>query len=180
LRRAKVFEKNNVTVWDKQHAANYGTSDNSIIQKHLFCCGLDLNQHTLSGTQFHTMEFRPRERKGLSCHDVPAYHGTYHAMIITYVTFNLPVCTWLMRGYFDSISTSLEESAFIDGCSRTSALIRIVGPIAIPGIVTIAILTFIMSWNEILFASVLTNDVTKTVALGIRDYRSKLNSIGTT
>jgi multiple sugar transport system permease protein len=100
--------------------------------------------------------------------------GSYLPVIVTYVAFNLPVTTWLMRGYFDSISTSLEESAFLDGCSRTAALVRIVLPVALPGIITIAILTFIMSWNEILFASVLTNETTKTVALGIRDYRTKL------
>jgi multiple sugar transport system permease protein len=100
--------------------------------------------------------------------------GTYHGLILTYIAFNLPVTTWFMRGYLDTISTSLEESAFIDGCSRTRALISIIVPIVLPGIITIAILTFIMTWNEVLFASVLTNEFTKTVSLGIRDYRTKL------
>lgn len=97
----------------------------------------------------------------------------YILMVFTYTTFILPFTIWLMRGFFDSIPVDLEEAAMVDGCTRFQALCKVALPLALPGIATVAILAFLQGWNEVLFASILTNHQTRTVALGIRDYRTQ-------
>lgn len=77
---------------------------------------------------------------------------TYPGLIFPYLTFAMPLTVWLLVGYFRQLPVSLEEAARVDGASRLAALWRIVIPLALPGIATTAILTFIYSWNEFLFA----------------------------
>ncbi|MDP8922259.1 MAG: carbohydrate ABC transporter permease, partial [Chloroflexota bacterium] len=72
---------------------------------------------------------------------------TYWALILTYPTFLIPFCTWLLMGYFKSIPKELEESAMIDGSSRLRALVEIVLPLAMPGILSAGIFAFTLSWN---------------------------------
>jgi len=72
-------------------------------------------------------------------------------VILSYQTFNVPFCTWLILGYFRSIPAELEDAALIDGCSKVGVLIRIVLPLAAPGIVTSFIFAFTASWNEFLY-----------------------------
>ncbi|MBI5652386.1 MAG: ABC transporter permease subunit [Chloroflexi bacterium] len=103
------------------------------------------------------------------------YWGNILLLILTYTAFVLPFTLWLMRGFTDSIPRDLEESAEVDGASRIQALWRIILPIALPGIATVAILAFNLGWNEVLFSSVLTNPATRTLALGIQDYRTDLD-----
>jgi multiple sugar transport system permease protein len=81
--------------------------------------------------------------------------NTHAALIIAYMTFSLPFCTWMLRGFFDSIPAELEEAAMIDGTSRLGALHAIVLPISGPGIAAVAMFAFIRSWNDLLFALVL-------------------------
>jgi multiple sugar transport system permease protein len=76
-------------------------------------------------------------------------------LIVAYLTFNVPFCTWLLLGYFRSIPAELEEAARIDGCSHLGVLWRIILPLAGPGITTAFIFGFINSWNEFLYAAVL-------------------------
>lgn len=92
---------------------------------------------------------------------------TYHGMILLYATFNLPFGVWMMRGYFQEIPIEIEESALVDGASRWTVLWRMVLPLAVPGLIATAVFTFIFTWNEFLFALVLTriNAVTLPVAL---------------
>jgi len=97
----------------------------------------------------------------------------YVLMVFTYTTFILPFTIWLMRGFFDGIPVDLEEAAMVDGCTRFQAFRKVALPLALPGIATVAILAFLQGWNEVLFASILTNPQTRTVALGIRDYRTQ-------
>ena len=78
--------------------------------------------------------------------------NTRASMIIAYTTFAMPFCSWMVKGYFDTIPVSLEEAARIDGCSRLGILIRIVIPLAAPGIVTVAMFAFVLSWQEYLYA----------------------------
>jgi len=78
------------------------------------------------------------------------------ALIITFTMFQLPFIIWLMKGFFSDIPKELEESAKIDGCSPMGALIKIILPIAVPGLATAAILTLIVSWNEYMFSVVIT------------------------
>lgn len=76
-------------------------------------------------------------------------------LIVAYLTFNVPFCTWLLLGYFRSIPAELEEAARIDGCGHLGVLWRITLPLAGPGIITAFIFGFINSWNEFLYAAVL-------------------------
>ncbi|MBX3080563.1 MAG: carbohydrate ABC transporter permease [Anaerolineae bacterium] len=82
---------------------------------------------------------------------------TYLGLALAYTTFLLPLCIWLLKGYFDAISPDLEDAARIDGCFRVEALLRIVLPIARPGIAATAVLIAIVSWNEFLFGLLLTS-----------------------
>ncbi len=86
---------------------------------------------------------------------------TYQGLVIVYLTALLPFCIWLLWGYFDSISTDLEEAAMIDGCSATAALFRVVMPLAAPGIAAVAIFAFVLAWQEYLFALVIMSSPEK-------------------
>jgi multiple sugar transport system permease protein len=92
---------------------------------------------------------------------------TYQGMIVLYATFNLPFVVWMMRGYFQEVPVEIEESALVDGASRWAVLWRMTLPLATPGLIATAVFTFIFTWNEFLFALVLTriNAVTLPVAL---------------
>ncbi len=74
------------------------------------------------------------------------------ALILTYPTFLIPFCTWLLIGYFKSIPYELEECALIDGASRLQILIRITLPLAVPGLISAGIFSFTLSWNEFIYA----------------------------
>jgi multiple sugar transport system permease protein len=99
--------------------------------------------------------------------------GSRAGLVITYLTFSLPFSIWMLTGYFDSIPRGLDEAARVDGCGPLRALFRVVIPAAIPGIVTVAIYAFMTAWSEVLFASVMTNDTTRTLAVGLRDYSTQ-------
>jgi multiple sugar transport system permease protein len=74
------------------------------------------------------------------------------ALVLTYPTFLIPFCTWLLMGYFRSIPAELEECALIDGASRWQILVRIVLPLAVPGLISAGIFAFTLSWNEFIYA----------------------------
>jgi multiple sugar transport system permease protein len=93
---------------------------------------------------------------------------TYWALILTYPTFLIPFCTALLMGYFKSIPRELEESALIDGSGRLRAMIEIVLPLAMPGIMSAAIFAFTLSWNEFLYSLVfITTTPMKTLPVGV-------------
>ncbi|WP_037577809.1 carbohydrate ABC transporter permease [Phaeacidiphilus oryzae] len=102
-----------------------------------------------------------------------ALSGSRLGLIITYLTFTLPFSIWMLVGYFDSIPRELDEAAMADGCSPVGALLRVVVPAAVPGIVTVAVYSFMTAWGEVLFASVMTDDSTRTLAVGLRNYASQ-------
>ncbi len=87
-------------------------------------------------------------------HEVNALTG----VIITYMTFALPFCVWTLRGFIVNIPRELEEAAMVDGSTRLGAFVRILLPLAAPGLVATSVFTFITSWNEYIFARVLLND----------------------
>ena len=89
-------------------------------------------------------------------------------MILTYPTFLIPFCTWLLMGYFKSIPRELEESALIDGAGRIGAMLRIVLPLATPGILSAGIFAFTLSWNEFIYAlTFVSSSEVKTVPVGV-------------
>jgi multiple sugar transport system permease protein len=91
-------------------------------------------------------------------------------LVITYLTFNLPFVVWMMKGFFEDIPRAIEESALIDGCSQFGVFRKIALPLAAPGLAATAILAFIFSWNEFLFALILTGTKAVTLPVGIIGY----------
>jgi multiple sugar transport system permease protein len=90
------------------------------------------------------------------------------ALILTYPTFLIPFCTWLLMGYFKAIPRELEECARIDGATRWRAMLYIIMPIAVPGILSAGIFAFTLSWNEYIYALVfLSSAEQKTVSVGV-------------
>jgi multiple sugar transport system permease protein len=84
------------------------------------------------------------------------------ALFLSYPTFTVPFCTWLLIGFFKALPTELEEAALVDGATRTQALLRVLLPLAAPGIVASAIFAFTLSWNEFLYALIFIQDETMT------------------
>ncbi|MDM5336643.1 carbohydrate ABC transporter permease [Fictibacillus enclensis] len=93
---------------------------------------------------------------------------TYASMILAYTTFMVPLCTFMLKGFFDSIPYSLEEAAEIDGCSRIGIIIRIILPVSIPSLVATALFAFVNAWNEFMFGYVfINNESHRTLTPGI-------------
>jgi multiple sugar transport system permease protein len=89
---------------------------------------------------------------------------TRWAMVLSYPTFLVPFCTWLLMGYFRTIPKEIEECALVDGCTRIKALLRIVLPVAIPGIITAALFSFTLAWGEYLYSiTFVTDSYEKTI-----------------
>ncbi|MFD5328376.1 carbohydrate ABC transporter permease [Streptomyces sp. NPDC127092] len=102
-----------------------------------------------------------------------ALFGSRGGLILTYLTFSLPFSVWMLVGYLDSIPRELDEAAKVDGCGPVGALFRVIVPAALPGIVAVAVYAFMTAWGEVLFASVMTNDTTRTLAVGLQGYATQ-------
>jgi len=90
------------------------------------------------------------------------------SLVVTYPTFLVPFCTWLLMGYFRTVPKEIEESAMVDGATRIQALMRIILPIAIPGLVCAVLFAFTLSWNEFIYALTFTSSSDEiTASVGI-------------
>jgi multiple sugar transport system permease protein len=98
---------------------------------------------------------------------------TYQALIIIYLTFNLPYAVWMMRGFFKEIPSVIEESAMVDGCSPFGAYWRIALPLVKPGLVATGVFCFIFSWSEFFFAVCLTRSKAVTLPVHLANYFGK-------
>lgn len=96
--------------------------------------------------------------------------GSYWGVIVTYVTFSLPLSLWLMVGYIRTIPRELEEAVFVDGGTPLVALRKVVLPMAIPGMVVTLLFSLLVGWNDVLFATVLTNNDTRTLAVDLSNF----------
>jgi multiple sugar transport system permease protein len=95
-------------------------------------------------------------------------YDTSLALILTYPTFLIPFCTWLLIGYFKSIPYELEECAIVDGATRIQILWKIILPLAIPGLISAGIFAFTLSWNEFIYAlAFISSTEQKTVPVGV-------------
>ena len=95
-------------------------------------------------------------------------NNTQIGLMVVYASFSIPFCTWMMYGYFKSISTGLDEAARVDGSSAFNTFLKIILPIALPGLVATIIYAFLQNWNEYMFASVLMSaDEKKTINYAI-------------
>jgi multiple sugar transport system permease protein len=97
--------------------------------------------------------------------------NTYLAIILTNAAFNMAFAVWILHGFFSSIPTEVEEAAGLDGCGRVRTLLRIMLPLALPGVVTATIFTFIAAWNEYVVAlTLMQDDAKKPLTVGISSY----------
>jgi multiple sugar transport system permease protein len=100
--------------------------------------------------------------------------NTYTALVLPYTVLNLPVCTLVLVGFFQSIPRDLENAAMIDGCTRLGALVKVVIPLAAPGVFTAGILGFVNAWDEFLLALSLNSSATmRTLPVGISLYQGE-------
>lgn len=81
--------------------------------------------------------------------------NTRLGLVIMHTSFSVPFCVWLLKGYFDGIPAALEEAAMIDGCTHLAALVRIILPLSVPGLLAVATFSFLLSWNEFFFSLVI-------------------------
>ncbi len=93
--------------------------------------------------------------------------NTYTALILTHLIIGLPLVIWVMLGFFEGIQAELEDAALIDGCSRFGSFLRVAVPLTRPGIVVSAILAFIFSWNNFIFAVVLAGPRLQTLPVAV-------------
>lgn len=98
-------------------------------------------------------------------------NNTRLGLIIAYISFSLTFAIWLLKGFFDSVPSELEESAMIDGCSQFRAFLKVILPISVPGLATVAIFSFVRSWNEYIMARILIQtDQLKTINLALQKF----------
>ena len=96
---------------------------------------------------------------------------TQLGLILIYASFVTPFVIWIMRGYIQSIPSELDDAARVDGCSRLGALIRVIVPVAIPGLLSTALLAFLMAWDEFFYALIMTQtNAAKTLPVAINDF----------
>jgi ABC-type glycerol-3-phosphate transport system permease component len=96
--------------------------------------------------------------------------NTHFALVLAFTSFCLPFTLWLMRAFFATIPLELEEAALVDGAGRVRALIYVVLPLALPGIIATSIFTFLLAWNDYIFTRILiTSDELKTLPVGVQD-----------
>ena len=126
----------------------------------------DVPRHSLPPPAFHHL------REHRTDHGIKFY-GSYTGLIITYLTFALPFSIWMLVGFFDTIPRELEEAAMVDGATALGALFRILIPLSTPGTIAVGIFAFLTAWGEVLFASVLTDEGTRTLAIGLQGYSTR-------
>jgi multiple sugar transport system permease protein len=94
--------------------------------------------------------------------------NTYHGLVAAYIALSLPLAVWILATFFREVPAEIEEAALIDGCTRSQALVKVVLPLAAPGILTAGLLVFIHAWNEFFFALIIMTDPTvQTLPVGI-------------
>jgi len=101
---------------------------------------------------------------------------THVSLIISYTTFNLPFAIWVMHGYFIGIPPELDEAAMVDGCSRLRAFVKVVLPVATPGLIATSILCILLSWKDFFWALLFTySPKSQTIPIGITTYMSEFH-----
>ena len=139
-------------------------------------CGYGLSRYEFGGKKFLLSFLLVTQMFPAVMKIIPYYkilvnvhlNDTAFGLMIVYASFSIPFCTWMMYGYFRTISTSLDEAARIDGCSPLQTFFKVVLPLTVPGLVATTIYAFLQNWNEYMFASVLIrSDDKKTLTFGI-------------
>jgi multiple sugar transport system permease protein len=100
---------------------------------------------------------------------------THVGMILVYTAFFTPLAIYFMRAFFQAIPRELEEAALVDGCTRFGAFVRVVIPNAAPGLLATFVYAFLFAWDELLFATALTEQTSETIPIGIRNFIGNYN-----
>lgn len=98
---------------------------------------------------------------------------TWFALIMSYLTFNLPYVIWMLISFFESVPSELDEACEIDGCTRVQAYFKVILPLAAPGIMATSVYSFIVSWNEFMFALNLTGLKTRTLPVAMANLQTQ-------
>lgn len=139
-------------------------------------CGYGLSRYNFKGKEFLLSFLLVTQMFPAVMKIIPYYkilvnvhlNNTVGGLLIVYASFSIPFCTWMMFGYFKTIPTGLDEAARIDGSSSLNTFIKIVLPLALPGLVATTIYAFLQNWNEYMFASVLmASEEKKTITFAI-------------
>lgn len=96
--------------------------------------------------------------------------GSYFSLIMSHMVITMPMVIWIMISFFDGVPTDMEEAGRVDGLSRAGAFVRIVLPMSVPGIATASLLSFIFSWNQLLFSMILGASTKKTLPVALFDF----------
>ncbi|WP_020612603.1 carbohydrate ABC transporter permease [Sediminispirochaeta bajacaliforniensis] len=100
--------------------------------------------------------------------------NTLFGLALAYITFAVPFCTWMIKGFFNAIPSTLDESAIVEGCNMFQVFSRVILPLTIPGIAVTSVFSFITGWNEYIFASVFMKSYSKwTLSLGISSFQGQ-------
>lgn len=103
--------------------------------------------------------------------------NSYLGLILVYMIVTLPLSVWMLTSYFRAIPVELEEAAFIDGASRLGVLFRVTLPLSVPGIVAVAVYSFVTTWNEFIFALCFATDSSvKTLPIGLAEFSTEFNT----
>ncbi|MBU1706376.1 sugar ABC transporter permease [bacterium] len=103
--------------------------------------------------------------------------NSYIGIVVVYTATALPFCVWQMKGYYDTIPTSLEEAALIDGCTRWRAFYKIILPLAAPALVITALFSFLTAWSEyVVAAQILQSEQMFTLPLGLKQFQSNMTT----
>ena len=101
---------------------------------------------------------------------------TLHGLVFAFATFGIPYSIWMLKSFFDSIPDELDQAAMIDGCSRLQAIAKVILPLMVPGIIATALYLFLLSWNNIVFSGVMTDQATRTFTTGLREFSSEFST----
>ena len=139
-------------------------------------CGYGLSRYEFQGKKFLLSFLLVTQMFPAVMKIIPYYkilvnihlNDTAVGLMIVYASFSIPFCTWMMYGYFKTISVTLDEAARIDGCTPLMTFFKVVLPLTLPGLVATTIYAFLQNWNEYMFASVLiSSDSKKTLTFAI-------------
>jgi ABC-type glycerol-3-phosphate transport system permease component len=107
-------------------------------------------------------------------------NGTLWALIIAYTFMNLPLAVWLLKGFFRDVPREIEEAALVDGLGHIRVFFKIVLPLAAPGIAATAVLSLMFSWNDFLFANILSGANTRTATVALTEFVTPVGTAWTT
>jgi len=104
-------------------------------------------------------------------------YDSHPTVVFVYLSFTIPFVVWMMRGFYEDVPVEIEEAAMVDGCSRFQAFRKVITPLVAPGLAATAIFSLILTWNDFIFAFILTGRFAKTLPVGITEFITPLGIV---